>query len=1180
MESFETSFVRNKQDILITHDAGIKTCAFEDYVIASHTIDSNELFIHPGIIIKQENQIISGRRPNGTIVFNYRSSQKLHGFILDTHRLFALDSHSHIHIHSSATTSPEILDISRRPLGWKVIHKTKNIVYWTSISMHAYIPETDQTIHLRAHHARVTAVATNMTTVVSGDSAGHVCIWYVSSWQCHHNLATGPTSCKDICLCPESQVCVLSLDLLRGYDLATGLPTFSVEINAQYLLPIANGILVSDEQRIALFKNGVCYGCFKSKHKKMIEYVGDRFYICSNTKIIELWLNSIFWPEECLEWIQNPTLPFDKSWTRRYMDVLALSADLWIPRVAKNWEPPKQWFRHEKLRDAIWDTVIATEMEVSYSWRFLTPHIMKKWYQKNIDAILSILISDKFDRRVVHLLHRVFKHVRIENKDIQRWCWHHHDRSSLKPILTYLLATDESFLNIAQCYSISPDAIRCLSPIAIKLGLSKGHLSFFIRCLQAFHKQYVTPPSHHMHQIFQQLLTHIYLHIHVETMDLPLPESGTWTPLTRPVPLNIGAFIRCGRTTGFITDIQFQPNVVMRWKPLNRTSDIILSDSESVDIWKYKYDSGPYTMLECALTLLSKEAWASEARIQPWKWYTTEMGAFEAETISIRVFDIPMRIMKATIDPVSILTSTQLQIDESEKVLIHSVTPLWSYHKEHLYHIAPLRLKIGQLIGESTRAPLSIIYAHSLLQNIQSKTICQEHRWRTPQRVSSMASDMGMFFMGFESGDICEYYSTADITPIRHFTKHINSILSILIFDTRMVTLCEDEMNIWCLDSGTNIFTATSQMHFTAAIPAGIFSTWIIETDEEQTIVSLWDIVDEHIVKRIPVDINGINGTILTTNTPAIIVNNKVLTLDSNAKEFTIPEMRGDITCAVSTTLGICAGTSKGTVFIINSKDMHEWSSTNTHAITAMAAMDNQPYVVTGSASGEIAIWDIQKTGVVTITHLSNTSIDNIHFENMFAIVTQHTTVHLLTIVQERCMIAVNTMQKIASWSHVWKSRLLNKTTTLVIPAIIGCILNETGVAEACTLSEKCTEEYADRLEWCRPEFVDILLEAPKEMAKKLLQRLASFRGPKLDCVICSNNESNDLICFLKTCQHRFHTGCIAELIRKTPEYHREMQYEYALEVSLKCPTCRHPFSSEDVAEDVFLSQFCQTLKK
>ena len=1178
MESFETSFVRDGSKISLDSLEGIKTSTLSDYVEDSQDIDSSGSIISPGIVVTQENQIIYGHRPNGAVVFTYRSLQKLQGVIFDTHRLFGLDKNNHIHMHSSAPTSPEIFDLSRRPIGWRVVQQTKTIVYWTPISMHVYIGETDSTVNLRAHRAKITSVATSMSTVVSGDSDGHVCIWYVSSWDCHHNIVTG-TTCKAICMSlPDTQVCVLTSSQFRGYDIVTGIPTFCVDIVANRLLPLSIGILVSNEKRIALFQNGNCRCCFKNEHRKLISCTEDRFYTIGNTKILELKLNSLDWPVECLEWIQNPAFPFVMDWkTRRYMDVLALTVDIWMPRVGV-WEPPKKWFRHEALRDAIWDTVITTDMDVSFSWMFLTPHIMKKWYKKNIDYILTIIENDQaFDMRAVRLLTRIYKDVCIKNEKIQRWCWQHHGRIAMKPILIHILARDEEFFQIITDVQISHDTILCLTPDAVRLGLSRGYVSFFIRCLQAFHKQYATPPNHHMHHMFKLIARHVYLNLNVNTMNIPLPESGNWEPLTRPVPLNIGAFIKFGQITGILTNIKFQPDVVLHWKPLNHTLDRILTSSETIQIWKYKYDSGPCTMLECALALMSSESWSSSIRIQPWTWFKTELGAFEAETISIRVFDSPMRIIKAEVCPSSIWTSTNMKIEESEQVVIQSVTPLWSYHTRHLYHIIPLRLKICRLVVQSTRE-LSIVYAQELLQSIRFKTICREHKWRTHQRVSSIVSDMGRVFMGFESGDISEYNSPADTIPIRHYIKHINAILSLLVFDSKMMSLCEDDMNIWCLDTGTNLFTTTSRMQFNSAISTALFSAWIIETDEEQTIISLWDVVDELIVKRIPITTDG---PIITTNgnsRSAIITNRRVITLDTDANEYKIHQMRGDIMCAASTVSGICGGTSKGVVFIIDQENdnIHEWSSVSSHAVTAITAMEEQPYVISGSNMGDITLWDIQKMDVVGIIHLSNATINHIHFENTFAIVTQHTTVNLLSIVPDRCVLAINTMQKIRSWSHSWGTRLLKKTTDLIQPAIIYSILNAKHypIDMAISLAEQCTENYDNRLLWCNPEFVKVLIEA-LPVSKQILRCLASFRGPRLECVICHDNTKEDTVCVLKTCQHRFHTSCIDELIKKTPEYHQQMQYEYALEVSLKCPSCRTSFVSSDVSTDVFLSKIC-----
>jgi len=121
---------------------------------------------------------------------------------------------------------------------------------------------------------------------------------------------------------------------------------------------------------------------------------------------------------------------------------------------------------------------------------------------------------------------------------------------------------------------------------------------------------------------------------------------------------------------------------------------------------------------------------------------------------------------------------------------------------------------------------------------------------------------------------------------------------------------------------------------------------------------------------------------------------------------------------------------------------------------------------------------------------------------------------------------------------------------------------------------EECTEDYADRKEWCDEDTVELLLDVPANASKLILKRLVTFKGPRIDCPICGDSETKDSVSFLKTCHHRFHTGCIAEHIRKTPEYHQEMQYEYALTVELKCPTCRAPFVSEDVKLDNILNGY------
>ena len=109
-------------------------------------------------------------------------------------------------------------------------------------------------------------------------------------------------------------------------------------------------------------------------------------------------------------------------------------------------------------------------------------------------------------------------------------------------------------------------------------------------------------------------------------------------------------------------------------------------------------------------------------------------------------------------------------------------------------------------------------------------------------------------------------------------------------------------------------------------------------------------------------------------------------------------------------------------------------------------------------------------------------------------------------------------------------------------------------------------------MQWCDDDLVELLFDMPMASSKLILKRLVAFKGPRIDCPICGDDETKDTVSYLTPCHHRFHTGCIAEHIQKTPEYHEQMQYEYALTVELKCPTCRAPFESHHVKLDNILN--------
>ena len=174
---------------------------------------------------------------------------------------------------------------------------------------------------------------------------------------------------------------------------------------------------------------------------------------------------------------------------------------------------------------------------------------------------------------------------------------------------------------------------------------------------------------------------------------------------------------------------------------------------------------------------------------------------------------------------------------------------------------------------------------------------------------------------------------------------------------------------------------------------------------------------------------------------------------------------------------------------------------------------------------------------------------DSLCAQSLFVMVGCNQTLTLMSVVYERAICTVHAMNAVIFWSNAWKTRLLKATATVLEPCVVECLLKDSATPAALALLDECTLEYQDRTAWCSSEFIDILLTAPIKHARKIVKRLATFRGPRFDCAICGDEESDDSVAYIKGCQHRFHTGCLADLIRKVPECHNEMQSEYALTV-------------------------------
>jgi hypothetical protein len=975
----------------------------------------------------------------------------------------------------------------------------------------------------------------------------------------------------------NKSVFVLTSSALTEYNLQTGLQRMTVTAAGLEMIRLEDGLLISDGLRLALFYDGVPSGCVKCKHHKLVSAEeGNRFLLLTNKGVSECEWPRATWPIEFLNWIQCPEFPFDQQWPQNTsMDALAMTADIWIPKTVYL-DLPKQWFRHEELRESIWNAVIANDQNVSYNWLFLTPHIMQQWYQKNIDAVLHIVEDEHFNASAPIILNRVYKHIDILSPAIQKWCWTHHGRIQLTHINTYILQQDSEFLSYISKQPVTSAAATILTTKAVREGLKKEYVSIFIRMLRKYHEDAPCAPTHHMKRIFSLIVAYIYSSLDSTTMSLPLKESGSWVPLGRAGPGHLGALIQQRATDGYITHIDFQPERI-QWKPIHSNVELILSSDEPVHIWKYYHDDGPNTMLECALTILSKDIWQTSTRKRPFKWPENEIVALECENISIRVFEEPMRLVSVKWTPEScqIDVSTGMTIDKEEKVHISTVIPLWSYYEDQMYHIIPMKLKIcSEIVKTTTRSQVSVKYAKELISVIEPATVAKEHRHDVPQRITAVSKSFDAFFVGLVTGEVLEYESAANFIPMRHFVKHTAPVNSISAFETRLMTVCPEEMNVWSLHSGCLLFSKMTTMIYVSSVRNSETSAWVVEKDDKHVIMRLWDVFEERVVKTETV---GTYGDIFITEGPAIITNQKVIVLKDDRREYEIGPTIGSISCVTNTYNGICGGTTLGTVFMVDeiAGDLRQWSSLRLTGISAVAAMDKQPYVITGTDHGELIVWNIDSndTNIVSITKITSARIDHIFFDNMFAAIIHRQHVQLLSIVQERCILAVNAIEKCMTWSEQWKRRFIRETTSLLQPTVETCILQNSGVGQAMELLLSSTEEYGDRLKWCNRDFIDILVEVDPTLNKLILKRLASFSGPKLECVICNDENKIDRICYLKPCQHRFHIGCIQELIRKLPEYHHEMQQEYALHVTLKCPTCREPFVESDVCEDRFLNQ-------
>lgn len=1173
------TFVRRKGMTSLSNNTigaenSIPILVTKDCIIHQKKLEIGDIFIEPGVIIQQKDSKINGFRPNSFQIFSFNCESTLTHLTMDSNKLFGLDQECTAHIFYTNGTTPETHNLKHKVLNWCIIPKTRIIISWNLLTLRAYNPDDNTNKLLNEHHARITCGSPFANIFATGDSTGILCIWYVAGFKCHHKIKTCSEAIVQIIIY-ASQVYVRTNSRVFCFDSQTGKKNYEITIVSNSFHCTNIGLFVSTPGFLRLFQEDKQILKFQHNTTRFVTSTQTRLWSIYDRMIQELNINRniVKWPRDCIKWIQNPTFPFHRTWpTDRYMDVFAMSVDEWMPKVMENdWDPPTQWFRHTALTDAIWNWSLVHNIHLAKKWMFLPKEKLSVWYMMCVDDLKVKVTSYEYSSRTVELLAHTVSN--IKEKEILEWCWFHHSRLKMKPILMQLSEQDdnETLINIINKNKPSPDAILCLTPLSVRLWLLRGYVAVFIRMLDAYHNVYPYGPTSETRKIFELILSHLFTILDSSTCNIPLQESGYWKPKDRFLPSDKGKYIKSGSDEGFITKVVPKEDGTreITWKPSVR--EVVLKP-RNVNVWEYTHSEGPYTTLDCALTMVNY--CEKRKSIVKWNWFSSEIGAFLAESKLVLVFDKPMRIFSASWDVkgASIRTSTHMDIYEEENVCIDFESPAWSYNKDNKYSIAPLKLKICNNISIMSN-PLEFKHMEDILKCCAYKSVITEQVWSMENVITAMIIDFEYYMVGFQNGTIFEYRSISSFSnPIRVFHGHLSQIQSLHILDEYLVSMSEEKICIWCLKSGILYFSFENDVNFVAVVPMNT-QIWVIDREDWIT-ATLWDLELKTKTTKITLPSDGRTCyAFKILNTPTLITDCDIITWTNDAITCKyIINTKGHLTCVVPTEYGVCGGTSKGEIFLFDLKEKEMQMSAIASAITAIADIPNTDLIICGSHTGEISFFNTEQNKLDSCVYISNEPILHIHVENMFAIVTYRSSVRLLSVVTERASLSCHAIYSMMQWSSQWKMRLMQHVKQYIQPVVFCCLNRKKTIMVALDLIDMCTEEYADRTLWCAEEFCDLLLDMPLDASRNILKRLVSFQGPRIDCVICGDDEKKDTVSYLPACHHRFHSGCIDEHIRKTPEYHNEMQHEYALSFELKCPICREKFKSEDVKIDTILN--------
>lgn len=1169
-------------------DKGIPVCHFKDYILQEQDIDPNNVFVAPGFVISQDGGMIRCSYTNGLPYFSVKCDVPLTGIRVRDQTCYGIDDNHRVHIFPFEQNQPTILRLSSTPKGWCVVPKTKYILHWDIVNLTVTNTGTGEHDTLRGHYAAVLCGDASTSIAVSGDRSGYLCIWYVASWERHYNIKISHQPCLQTLLHNDLQVAIRTRDRVFIYDVTTGKCAKNIAVTATCIQWCSLGLVVATSTHIQVYNNGDLHLCFEYATNKLVAAKGDRIWSISKRKLAEFRFYVSLWSEEIVNWTKQPTFPCPcEHWPKRYLEVLAISASQWVPRV-ETWNPPKIWLRHEDLRNAIWDSILdCSRYDYASSWEFLPTRIKRVWYNKCEDLLLKLVQDKTYCAETAKLVCATYTHLRLKSSpsssnDILRWCWLHHNQVALRSVLIYFTEHDfdGEFMQCISSFSSSPDAILCFTSIGADLAFQNGWFLIFLKWMLDFHAAYPYEPTHHMREIYTSCVLHIYNNLTPDTYHVPLLESGHFQPMKRLNPSHKNAYVRQGTTKGFITLVEFGETNSALWCPIGKHTSEPL-DVNRADIWVYHDTKGPRTMLECALTIMNEDLWSWQSNRKPWSWFQSHLGAFLCIGKRIDVLDDVMTITKAGYEGERryVITNVSLKLYDSDNLDVEWVTGMWSYVEECMYHIIPLRLKIchclsgdKQLLG----VHVDTSYAAEITQCMSSPSVRSEHVWTVETNATAMVSDTKAFFVGTRRGTIYEYDNMACMGDTkRTFEGHTSPIRKLYIMGMRLVSMCEEQINVWDLRSGMKSITIETENKYVDVVPLKNHTICLIDEFNDRHSFVVWSLVTETLIRRIDLPESEYSALLTICDPePSILISNVLYALEKDAK--TRINVHGDITCIVGADDGIFGGTSEGHIFMVDKTGRVQTCPLDeTKIFTAVDTILETNVVVLGTTDGTIYIWDCFFKSLLTKQKIGTSPIHCLHSHSMFCMVACKLEMQFISIVPDKVTLVVHALNTVMAWSNAWKTRLLKDAKQVLEPAIVESLDKDRATKAALRLLEVCTEEYEHRAMWCSSHLVDALLQCSgTEAANNILHRLASFRGPRFDCAICADEERYDSICYLKTCHHRFHSGCIGQLIRKTPEYNDEMQYDYALTYSLRCPICRTSFSSEDVGEDTLLNKY------